>query len=101
MSKISTITFPIDTEIKKKAEEKAEKAGFSFEYFIKFVVDKSLRDLIKQKTTGSEIRIRLEEPTEYLKNAIKQARKNRKEGKSSPVFDNAEDSIKWLENQGV
>lgn len=42
-----------------------------------------------------------EKPSEYLIKTLKQARKNRKEGKGSPVFDNAEDAIAYLEKQGI
>ena len=37
-----------------------------------------------------------EKPSKYLIESIKQARKERKKGKSTPVFDNTEDAIKWL-----
>jgi len=38
-----------------------------------------------------------EKPSKHLKEAIRQARKERKSGKSSPVFDNTEEATKWLE----
>ena len=101
MNTTSTITLPIDTRIKREAEEKAEKAGFSFEYFVRFVVDNALRNLVKQKTIGTEIRFRLEEPNKYFIKSIKKARENRKAGKGSPIFDNSKEAIAWLEKQGI
>ena len=54
-------------------------------------------------------------PNEYFKQAIKQARENRKQGKASPIFTDEEELIKkdpqkyqpidtmidWLHKQGV
>lgn len=49
-----------------------------------------------------DIWIRLEEqPTEYFKKTIAKARKNRKAGKGSPIFNNSKEAVTWLENQGI
>ena len=42
-----------------------------------------------------------ETPNEYFKQAIKEAREARKQGKASPIFDTAEEMIAWLHKQGV
>ena len=39
--------------------------------------------------------------SENLKEEIPQARKDREQGKASPIFDTAEESIKYLEEQGI
>ncbi len=96
------LSVPIDPVVKRKAEEKAEKDGVSLEYFVESVLDKVLKDFIGKKTIGTDIHIRLtEEPSEYFKKAIKKADKDRKEGKGSPLFKNAKESIEWLEKQGI
>lgn len=42
-----------------------------------------------------------EEPNEYLIKAMKQAEKDRKQGKASPIFQTGEEAVKWLEEQGI
>jgi hypothetical protein len=48
------------------------------------------------KTGAKELGELDEIPNEYFRNAIKKAREERKQGKVSPIFDNAEDAIAWL-----
>ena len=45
--------------------------------------------------------VRGEQPNEYLIQTIKQAIKDRKMGKASPVFNTGKDAVKWLEQQGI
>ena len=42
-----------------------------------------------------------EVPNEYFKQAIKEGRAARKQGKASPIFNTAEEMIAWLHKQGV
>lgn len=42
-----------------------------------------------------------EEPSEYLIKAMKQAEKDWKAGKGSPIFKTGEESVAWLEKQGL
>ncbi len=49
----------------------------------------------------SKGKVRDEIPNEYFKRMLAEARKNRKEGKGSPIFTNIEDNLKWLEKQGI
>ena len=42
-----------------------------------------------------------ETPNEYFKQAIKEAREAREQGKASPIFDTAEEMIAWLHKQGI
>lgn len=38
-------------------------------------------------------------PTPYLLKAMKKAKKDRKEGKASPVFNTTKDAIKWFDEE--
>ncbi len=49
----------------------------------------------------SKKRIRSEIPSKYLRRVIRQARKNRKEGKGSPVFRTGKAAVAWLKKQGI
>jgi hypothetical protein len=62
-----------------------------------------LRQLVKTKTVHfSAQELDLDEvPNEYFKNELKQALKDREEGKASPIFHSADEAIKWLEQQGI
>lgn len=77
---MSTVNLPISTI--EKIERRLEKAL------------EEVRALKRAKTqkTGE----RPEIPSARLIKAIKRAERNLKEGKHSPVFDNAEDAIAWL-----
>lgn len=85
-----SVQFTTTKETKKKAEATAKRLGFSLD----LILAEFLTQLIRKKTITFNPKD--EKPNAYLKEAIKQARKERKEGKASPVFDNAEDVIKWL-----
>ena len=42
-----------------------------------------------------------EEPSQYLKSAMKKAKENYSKGNTSPSFSNTQDELKWLEKQGI
>ena len=84
----------MNPDIKQKAQRVASELGFSLSSLINAYV----KQLVKTKRVDFHLD---EEPSEYLLSAMKKARENRKAGKGSPVFDNAEDDLKWLEEQGV
>jgi len=63
------------------------------------VIKAFLKQFIKTKSV--EFSARNEEPSEYLVKTIKQALKDKKEGKASPVFNTGEETMKWLEKQGI
>lgn len=48
-----------------------------------------------------EFSARDEEPNEYLIKTIKQALKDKKTGKASPIFNTGKEAVKWLEQQGI
>ena len=86
----TAIYIKTDPEVKTKAQKVAKELGFS----LSSLLNAWLRQLIKTKTvTFSTFD---ETPNEYLTSVLKQAKKNRKEGKHSPVFDDAEDAVAWL-----
>lgn len=85
-----------DPEVKIKAQKVAKELGFS----LSSLMNAWLRQLIKTKTITFSVR-EDEIPNEYFKQTLAKARKNWKEGKTSPIFDNIEDNLKWLEKQGI
>ena len=62
---------------------------------------KELLELLIGKIAQQEKKEVDETPNGYFKQAMKEAREARKQGKASPIFDTAEDMIAWLHKQGV
>lgn len=90
----AVISTKIDPQTKKRAQEVAKELGIP----LSVVIKATLKQFIKTKTL--EFSARDERPSPYLINAIKQAEKDWKEGKASPIFDNAKDAIAWLHRKG-
>lgn len=88
----ASILIKTDPKIKKEAQKTAGELGFS----LSSILNAFLRQLVKTKTVSFSAKELDEIPNEYFRNAIKKARKERKQGKVSPVFDNADDAIAWL-----
>jgi addiction module RelB/DinJ family antitoxin len=91
----ATIFIKTEPKIKEKAQKTAAELGFS----LSSILNAFLRQLVKTKTitfSAKELGELDEIPSEYFRNAIKKAREERKQGKVSPIFDNAEDAIAWL-----
>ena len=91
----AVVTTKVDPQTKKEAMATANELGMPLSVVIKAF----LKQFIKTKTVTFSARD--EEPSEFLIQAIKKARENRKKGKASPVFDNIEDELQWLEKQGI
>lgn len=91
----AVVATKVDPQMKKRAQEKARELGIP----LSAVVKASLKDFIE--TQRVVLSTRGEEPSEYLIKSIEQARKNRKAGKGSPIFDNAKDALKYLDEQGI
>lgn len=91
----SVVTIKIDAQTKKEAQKTAASLGMPLSVIIKAF----LKQLIKTKTV--EFSARDEEPSEYLIRTIKQAEKDLKEGRASPIFRTGEEAVKWLEKQGI
>lgn len=92
----AVINIKTNPETKLKAQEVAKDLGLS----LSALINGFLKQLVKTKkvTFNAE---ESEEPSEYLIKILKQAEENYKKGNVSPVFDNAKDAIKYLEDQGI
>jgi antitoxin component of RelBE/YafQ-DinJ toxin-antitoxin module len=84
-----SISIKTEPELKIKAQKIADNIGVS----IADLINGYLKQLVKSQ---SGLITQTEYPTPYLLETIKLAKKERKEGKASPIFDNPEDAIKWL-----
>lgn len=91
----SVVTIKIDPQTKKEAQKTAERLGMPLSVVIKAFLKQFIR------TQSVSFGIQDEEPSEYLKNAIRQAEKDWKAGKTSPAFKTGEEAVAWLEKQGV
>lgn len=83
-----------EPETKRQAQKVAKEIGMS----LSGLVNASLKQIIKTKKLELYAK---EEPSEYFKRTLAKARKNRREGKGSPIFHTGEEAVKWLEEQGI
>ncbi len=88
----SVLNVKVNPQTKEKAKEVAEDMGFS----LSALVNAFLTQLVKTKSVEFHVD---EVPTEFVRKILKQAQKDRKQGKASPMFDNAEDAIRFLDQQ--
>ena len=91
----AVVTTKVDPQTKKEAQKTAEKLGMPLSVVIKAFLKQFIR------TQSVSFCIQSEEPSEYLKNAIRQAEKDWKAGKTSPAFKTGEEAVAWLEKQGI
>lgn len=91
----AAILIKIDPQVKAKAQKTAEKMGLS----LTSVISRYLKHFIATETITFSAQDEI--PNEYFKRTLAKARKNWKEGKTSPIFDNIKDNLKWLEKQGI
>lgn len=91
----AVVTTKVDPQMKKEAQKTAEALGVP----LSLVIKGFLKQFIKTKTVTFSAEA--EEPSEYLIKSIKQAEKNLKEGKHSPVFKTGKEAVAWLEKQGI
>lgn len=91
----TVVVTKVDPQTKKKAMETAAELGIPLSVVIKAFLKQFIR------TKSIEFSARNEEPSEYLIKTIKQALKDKKEGKASPIFNTGKEAIKWLEEQGI
>lgn len=89
------ITIKVDSLTKREAEHTARTLGVP----LSVVLKRFLKQFIWTKSIPSSTTDEI--PNAYFKRTLAKARKNYKEGKGSPVFDNIEDELKWLEQQGI
>lgn len=91
----AVVVTKVDPKIKKEAMATAQSLGIP----LSIVIKGFLREFIRTQTiTFSE---RDEAPNEHTKKVLLQAEKNLKEGKHSPIFKTGEETVAWLEKQGI
>jgi len=85
----AVINIKTNPKVKSEVQKLSRELGIS----VSALINAYLQEIVRSKkvTFSTE-----EKPSKYLTNAIKQADKDLKEGKTSPTFNNAEDAIKWL-----
>lgn len=86
----AVVNVKIDPKTKKEAQKVARDLGVSLSSLIKAY----LKEIIRTKTVTFSARP--EVPSEWLIKTLKQAEADRKAGRVSPTFDNAQDAIAWL-----
>lgn len=84
----------MNSAIKEKAQEVADKLGFSLSTLVKAYI----KQLIKTKRVDFSLE---EKPTQYLIDSIKRAERDIKEGNVSPAFKSGKEAVEWLEKQGI
>ena len=92
----TVVSTKIDPQTKKEAMATADSLGVPLSVVIKAF----LKQFIRTKTVTFSARDD-EEPSEYLIQTIKQALKDKRDGKASPVFNTGKEAVKWLEEQGL
>lgn len=90
----AVLNVKVNPQTKEKAKEVAENMGFS----LSALVNAFLTQLVKTKSVEFHVD---EVPTEFVRKILKQAQKNREQGKGSPIFDNADDAVEYLKQQGI
>lgn len=91
----AVISTKIDPQTKREAQKTAEALGMPLSVVIKAFLKHFVR------TKSVEFSARDEKPSPYLIRTIKQAEKDWKEGKASPIFKTGEEAVEWLEKQGI
>lgn len=91
----AVVTTKIDPQTKKEAQQTAERLGMPLSVVIKAFLKQFIR------TQSVSFGVLDEEPSEYLRSAIRQAEKDWKRGKTSPAFKTGKNAIAWLEKQGI
>lgn len=93
---MNTAVINIKTELstKKQAQEIASKLGVT----LSGLINAYLKEVIKTRRVEFSLD---ETPSPYLIRTIKQAQKDRKAGKASPIFRTGKEAVEWLEKQGI
>ncbi len=91
----AVINFTTEPKLKLEAQKIAKKIGIP----LSLALNNYLKHLVQTKTVVfSE---REEKPNAHLKGVFRKAEENYKKGNTSPVFNNIEEDLKWLEKQGI
>lgn len=87
------VNLKIDPKTKKEAQLIASEFGVPLSTLLKSYI----KQLIRTKRVVFDVS---EEPSEYLIKSLEEAKKDRRKGYVSPVFDNTKDAFAWLDNPG-
>lgn len=92
---MNTAVVNIKTEkaLKVQAHQVADELGLS----LSSILNAYLRQLVRTRSVYFDATS--EKPTEYFMKVLKDSEKERKNGKSSPVFSNSKAAISWLRDQ--
>lgn len=88
----AVINVRVDGITKKKAQKVAQNLGLS----LSGMITGFLKQVIKTKTVTFSAREEI--PSEYMIKALKESKEDIEKGFVSPIFDNIEDEIAWLNN---
>ncbi|MBI3558861.1 hypothetical protein HY085_00525 [Candidatus Gottesmanbacteria bacterium] len=87
----AVINIKVEPALKLQVHDFAQELGLS--------VSSLIHALIKQAIRSQTVSLSLaEEPSDYLKAILDEARKDIKAGRVSPAFTNAKDAIAWLDS---
>ena len=87
----AVINVKVDPNLKREAQGLAQEFGLSLSGIIV--------GFLKQMVRTREIRFRAkEEPSEWMRHALAESKKDIEEGHISPKFTNTKDAIAWLDN---
>ena len=87
----AVINIKTNPELKLEAQTIAADLGFS----LSSLINAFLKNLTRTRTVTFSSAVN-EEPSDYLIQALKESEEDRLAGRTSPTFDNANDSIAWL-----
>ncbi len=90
----AVINIKTEAEVKRQSQKIAREMGISLSGLI--------NGFLKQLVRTKKVEFTLDEtPNAYLRGIMKRAEKDYKTGNVSPLFDNAQEAIEWLEKQGI
>ena len=88
----TVINIRTQPNVKKAAQQVAEDLGMN----LSVLINGFLKNLIKTKTISL---VDSEEPSQYLIDSLKEAEEDVKNGRVSPLFENADEAIAWLNDK--
>lgn len=88
----TVINIRTQPNVKKAAQRVAEDLGIN----LSALINGFLKNLIKTKTINL---VDSEEPSQYLIDSIREAEEDIKAGRVSPLFENADEAIAWLNDK--
>jgi addiction module RelB/DinJ family antitoxin len=93
--KSTVVTIKIDPQTKAEAQQAARELGMPLSVIIKAFLKQFSRTKSVSFSANEEI------PNPRLQAVMKQAEKDWKSGKHSPIFKTGEEAVAWLEKQGI